>query len=136
MGRNICGHAHGNARGPIDQQCRKFSGEHRRFFYGFIIIGDEFHGLFFKISQHLVGELAHTDFRITHGSRRITVHRPEIALAVHQGITQGEVLGHANNGIIHRRITVGVIFTNNITHDTGRFLIGFIPVIVKLLHGI
>jgi len=136
VGRHICGHAHGNARGPVDQQCRKFCREYRGFFQGFIIVGDEFYGLFFKIGQHLVRELAHTDFRITHGRRRVAVHGAEIALAVHQGITQGEVLGHADNGVIHGSVPVGVVFTNNITHDTGRFFIGFIPVIMQLLHGV
>ncbi len=29
-----------------------------------------------------------------------------------------------------------MIFTNNITHNTGGLLIGFVPVITQLLHGI
>ena len=28
-----------------------------------------------------------------------------------------------------------MVFTNHITHHTGRFLVGFVPVVVQLAHG-
>ncbi len=135
VGRNIGGHPNGNTRRAIDQKRRQPGGHHRGFFHGFIVIGDPVHGLFFKVSQHLMGHFFHADFSVPHGCRGITIHGTKISLAIHQGIAHGKILGHADNGVIHRRVAVGMILTNDITHHTGGFLIRFIPVVVQLTHG-
>ncbi len=50
-------------------------------------------------------------------------------------MTHGEVLRHAYDGVIHRTISVRVVFTDDIADDTRRLLVRFIPVIAQFMHG-
>ena len=60
---------------------------------------------------------------------------PKFALAVYQGVAHGKVLGHAHQGVVHRRVAVGVIFTDNVTDYTGRLFVGLVVVVFQLAHG-
>ena len=44
-------------------------------------------------------------------------------------------LRHTHDGVVHRAVAVGVVFTDHITHDTGRLFIRAVPVVVELVHG-
>ena len=57
-------------------------------------------------------------------------------MPVHKRIAGGKILRHTNGGIINGRITVGVIFTQNVPDDTGRFLIRFIRKHTRFIHGV
>ena len=83
-----------------------------------------------------MGDLRHTDFRITHRCGGVAVDRTEVTLAIYQHVTQGEWLRHTYNGVIHGSITMRVVFTDYVTNDTGRFFIGFVPVIAQYVHGV
>ncbi len=79
--------------------------------------------------------LRETNLGVTHGGRVVAVHRAEVALTVHQHVAQGEILSHANDGVVHSGIAVGVVLTNDIAHDTSRLFIRPIPVVVEFVHG-
>jgi len=49
-------------------------------------------------------------------------------------MTQRKVLRHAHDGVVHRAVTVRVIFTNHVTDDTRRLLVRAIPVVIQLMH--
>ena len=136
VGRNVGGHAHSDPGGSIDEQGRHLGWQHRGFLQGFIVVGDEVHRILFDIPQHFHGDLAHPHFRVPHGSRRIPVHRTEVPVAVHHQIPGGEILGQTHDGIVHRRIPMGMVFTQNIAHDTGGFFIGLVGQHPCLIHGI
>jgi hypothetical protein len=40
-------------------------------------------------------------------------------LAVDQGVTHGEVLGHAHHRVVDRRVAVGVVLPHDLTDDGG-----------------
>ena len=135
VGRDIGGHAHGDAGGAVDQQV----GHPRRHdvgnALGAVVVVHIVDGFLVQIGQQLVGDLGHAHFGVTHGGGGVAVDGTEVALPVHQHVAQGERLGHADNGVVHSGIAVGVIFTNYITHHTGGLFIGFIPVVAELVHG-
>ena len=83
---NIGGHAHSDARRTVDQKIGDLSRQYGRLCHGFIIIGGEINGLLVQILQHFMGQTHHSDFRIPHGCRWISIHRPEVSLAVYQRI--------------------------------------------------
>ena len=87
------------------------------------------------MGKEFVCDLCKPDFGVTHGRRVVAVDRAEIALAVHQHMAHGKILGHADDGVINRLVTVGVVFADNVTHNTCRLLVGSVPVIVELMHG-
>ena len=133
--RNIGGHADGNTCRAIDQQIGQFAGQYQRLFLAAVVVGAEIDGFLVDIAQHFVRDFRQANFGISHGCSAVTIHRSEVALAIYQHVAQREILGHANDGVIHRKVAVRVVFTNHVAHDTGRLFVGSIPVVVELVHG-
>ena len=57
-------------------------------------------------------------------------------MTVCQHVAHGKILCHADNRIIYRAITVRVIFTKNLAHNTGRLLVWLAGGHACLLHSI
>ena len=136
VGRYVGGHADGDAGGAVDQQVGKLGGEDRRLQQLVVVVGRHADGFLVQVGQELVGELAQADLGVTHGCRRIAVHRTEVALAVHQHVAQREVLGHAHDGVVGRRIAMGVVLADHVADDAGRFLVGLVVVVAHVVHGV
>jgi hypothetical protein len=47
-------------------------------------------------------------------------------MSINEGRSHGKILRHPHQGIIHRSVTVGVIFTQYLPHHTGAFSKGAI----------
>jgi len=77
----------------------------------------------------------HANFGITHRRCRVAVNRTEVALAVNKGVAHGEVLGHTNDGVIDRRIAMGMVLTDDVTDNASRFLVRLVVVVVQFIHG-
>ena len=135
VGRDVGGHAHGDPRGSVDEQARQPGRQHGRLGERFVVVGRVVDGLLLQVRQHLMGDLGHSDFRVPHGGGAVAVDGAEVALAVHEGVAEGEILGHAHDGIVDGRVPVGMIFTDDVTDDAGGFLVGFVPVVFQLVHG-
>ena len=135
VGRNVGSHAHGNTGGTIHQQVGHPGGQNLGNPLGTVVVIDEIDRFLVQVRQQGVGDLLHADLGVTHGSRVVTVDGTEVTLAINQRIPQGERLGHTYDGVVYRRVTVGVVFTDNITHHTGGLLIGLVPVVVQFGHG-
>src|SRR5690606_7862775 len=86
VGRNIGGHAHGNAGGAIDQQVGNAGGQDVGDFFLAVVVVDPVDRLLVQVRQQLVGELGHADFRVPHGGGAVAVDGAEVALAVHQHV--------------------------------------------------
>ncbi len=82
-----------------------------------------------------MGQAFHADFRVTHGSRGIAVNGTKISLTIHQRVSQGKILRHTYNSVIHGCIAVRMVLTDDIADDAGGFFIRFVPVVTQLVHG-
>ncbi len=136
MGRDVGRHAHGNAAGPVDQQIGEAGRQDRRFLRRIVIVGLEIDCVFVDIVQKGIGRPVEARFGIAHGRRGIAVHGAEIALAIHQHQPHGEILGHADHGIVDRRIAMGVVFAHDVAHGARRLAVGAVPVVPGLLHRV
>ena len=136
MGRNIGGHAHRDARRAVDQQIGEPGRQHKGLLHFVVVVGDKIHGILFDIAEHIGRQLGHTGFGITVSRRRIAVHAAEVAVAVHQRIAQGEILGQTHQGIVHRSIAMGMVPAQHIAHGGGRFPVGLVRRQVVLVHGV
>ena len=136
MRRNIGGHTHRNSRGSIYQQIGEAGGKHGRLLLRLVKVGNKVHGVFINIRQHLHRDLAEPGLRITHGGGSVSVHRTEISVAVHKGISGRPLLGHIYQRSVDGAVSMGMIFTHCITHDTGAFSVGFVRSIIQFYHGI
>ena len=121
-------------RRAVDQQIRQPRGQHQRLFLRAVVVGPEVHRLLVDIGQHFMGDLGETDFRVTHGRGAVAVNGAEVPLTIYQHVAQREILRHAHNRVVHRAVAVRVVLTNHVTHDTRRFLVWAIPVVVELMH--
>jgi hypothetical protein len=117
--RYIGRHAHGDTGRPVDQQVRDPRREHGRFAFGLVVVRDEIDGLLVDIGDQLVGDACHAHLGVTHGGRRVAIHRAEISLAIDQHIAQREWLGHAHDRIVDGRVPVRVVFTDDVADDAG-----------------
>ena len=134
--RDIGGHADRDPRAAVDQQVGQARGQHRRLGFRLVVVRNEIDRVLADIRQQLVGELVHAHFGITHGRRCVAIDRAEVALTVDQDIPHGEVLGHAHDRVVNGRIPVRVILTDHVADYAGRFLVGLVPVVGQLGHGI
>ena len=130
--RHVGGHAHGDAAGAVDDQQRNLRGQHRGLGDRIVEVERPVDRLLVDVGHHLVGDLLHTGLGVTHGGRRVAVHRSEVTLAVDQRVTHRPVLGQTHHGVVDRRVAVGVELTEYVADDTGRLTGGLVGVEVEL----
>ena len=99
-----------------------------------VVVFNEINRLFFEVSQQRMRQLGHANFGVSHRCRRITIDRAKITLTVNERIAQRERLRHSHNRIVNRRVTVRMVFTDNVTDDTSGLFVCLIPVVVELIH--
>ena len=133
--RDIGGHAHRDARGAVDQQVGDAAGQDRGLLLLVVVVRDEIDGLLVDVLQQGPGDLGHAALGVPIGRRRVAVHRAEVALAVDEHVAQREGLGHAHQGVVGRRIAVGVVLTEDVTDHAGALDVGSVPDRVALVHG-
>src|SRR6185436_15526771 len=75
-----------------------------------------------------------TYFRISHGSRTITILATKITLTIYQQVTHAPILGHTHHGIINRFVAVWVIFTKHLSYDTSGFLMRPVKIVTQFVH--
>ena len=136
MGRNVGGHAHGDASGAIDQQVWKPGWQNLRLLAAVVVVGNKVDRILIDIRQHFRGDFAHSGFRITVGGRRVAVHGTEISMAVHQGIVHGEILGQTDQGVVNGRVAVRMVTAQHVADGGGALFIGLIRSQAILILGI
>ena len=134
--RNVGRHTYRDTGRTVHQQVRNFGRHDVRNLFGAVVVIDEINRFFFQVSHQLMGDFRHTDFRITHRRCGVAIDRTKVTLTIYQHVAQGEWLRHTNNGVVNGGITMRVVFTDYVTNDTGRFFIGFIPVVAQYVHGV
>ena len=117
MGRNLGRHAYGNTLGTVDQDIGNLGRQNRWFLQRVIVVGDKIDGFLVQIGNDFLVKFGHPGLGIPHSRRGITIHGTKVTLAVNQRIAQRKILGHTDQGIVGRRIAMGMILTNDITDD-------------------
>src|SRR5882672_9605207 len=134
--RDVGRHAHGDARGAVDQQV----GNARRQDGGLallaIVVRREIDRLLVDVEQHLGGDLVQPAFGIAIGRCRVAVHRAEIALAVDQRVAHGEILRHAHQRLVGRGVAVRVVLAQHFADNARAFHVRPVPGVVRLVHRV
>ena len=115
--RDFRSHADGDALGTVDEQV----GVRRRKNLGLlglsVEIGLEVDGLFIEIAQQLFSSLGHSTFGVPVRSGVIPVHTTKVALTVDQQVPHIPRLRHANERVVHRGVSVGMVLLEHLTDD-------------------
>ena len=61
---------------------------------------------------------------ITHGRRRVAIHGTEVALTINERVAHGEILRHADQGVVDRGVAVRVQLTHDVADHARGFLGG------------
>jgi hypothetical protein len=136
MGRDVGGHADGNAARAVDQQVRDPRRKDDGLQLLLVIVRLEIDGVLVDIGQQGRGSGGHAGLGVSHRGRHIAVDRAEIALAVDQHQPHREGLGHAYQGHIDRCVAVRVEPAQHIAHDPRTFGIGAIRRHLQVMHRI
>ena len=136
MGRDVGGHADGNALAAVDQEVREPAGQDAGFLLGLVKVGVPVDGILVDVGEHFHRHLAHTGLGVPVSSGGVAVHRTEVTLAIHQRVAEGEILSQANHGVVDRRVAVGVVRAQHRTDGVGGFAVGVAGIVAALVHGI
>ena len=136
VGRDVGGEAHRDARGPVDEQVREPARQQVRLLQGVVEVQGVVHRVEVDVPQKLHGRVGHAGLGVPHGGGGVPVDGAEVAVAVHQGQTHGEGLGHVDHGLIDGAVPVGVVFAQAVAHDAGALSMGLVRGEPQLQHGV
>ena len=136
VGRDVGGHADGDARRAVDQQVGQPGGEHPGLLAALVEVRVPVRDLLVDVAEHLARELRHSGLGVAVGRGGIAVHGAEVAVALHQRVAHGEVLGHAHHGVVDRRVAVGMVAAQHVAHAGGGLLEGLVGGQAVLIQGI
>ena len=134
--RHIGSHTYGYTCGSVDQQIREARRQHYRLLARIVVCGDKIYGIIIDIREHFFAQTCQAYLCITHSGSAGSVNITEVAVAVYQGVAHRPVLGKAYHRSVYGRVSVGVIFTHNLAHAVGRFLMGFVIRVAHCVHTI
>ena len=123
VGRDVGGHAHGDALAAVDQQVGEPGGQHRGLEELARVVVGEVDGVLVDGGQQLHGQRGQPALRVAR-RRRLEVGRAVVAVEVDQGMAQAERLGHAHQGVVDRRVAVGVVLGHDLAGDARALDVG------------
>ena len=117
--RHVRRHAHSDPGGTVHQEIGHTAREDERLLGRVVEVGNEVDGVPVDIGQELLGEGCQPTFGVAVGGRRIPVDRSEVSLPVDQRIADVPLLREPHEGVVHRRVAVGVVALQDLADDAG-----------------
>jgi hypothetical protein len=137
VGRNVGGHAHGDALRAVDKEVGEAGGQDHRLFVGPVVVGDEVHRLLVDAGQQLERQRGQPAFGVAHGRRSfVRPGAPEVAVAVDERVAQAEVLDHPDQRVVDGHVTVRVIGPHDLAHHLGALGVGSVRPQVLAVHRV
>ena len=115
--RDVRRHADGDAGAAVAEQVREAGRQHGRLLARAVVVRHEVHRLVLDVGEQLRGDLGHPRLGVARRGRRVAVHRAEIALALDERVAHDEILRHAREGLVDRRVAVRVIIAVRVADD-------------------
>ena len=134
--RNVGRHAHGDSRGAVDEQVGEAGRQDQRFAARAVVVRGEVDRVHVEVAQHLGGDPGQPGLGVAHGGGRVVVDGAEVALAVDQLVAHRELLRHADQRVVDRRVPVGVIVAHHLADDLGALGIGARRPEAELVHRV
>ena len=136
VGRDVGGHADGDAVRAVDQQVREARRQHRRLLQRLVVVGLEVDRLLVQVTQKLHSRLVEARLGVTHGSGGVAVDGAEVAVAVDERQAQAEGLGQAHHGVVHGVVAMGMVLADHVADGTGRLHVRLVRRVAGLVHGV
>ena len=129
--RDVRRHTDGDAGAAVDQEVRNLRRQDGRLELLVVVVRLPIDGLFVDVGEHLAGEPAHPALGVAVGGRWIAIDRAEVALAVDEHVAHREVLSHADERVVDRRIAMRVILADDVADDARALHVRPVPRVVQ-----
>ena len=136
VGGDVGGHTYGNAISAIDQEVGNLGGHDGWFLQGVIEVVDHVDGLFLKVVHRALSHLGEAALGVTHGSWRVAIDRPEVALPVDELVAHVPILPHAHQSPVYGTVAMGMVFAQDLANDTRAFLVRFVARVANARHSV
>jgi hypothetical protein len=134
--RNVGRHANRDSAGAVGQQIGEGRRQNGRLLLALVVVRLELDGFLVDVREQRLCRGSEARLSVAHGSRRIAVHRAEIALPGNERQAHGEILRHADHGIVDRAVAVRLILAHHVADDARGFAEGPRRVVAAFLHGV
>ena len=121
MRRHIGSHTHSDTRRSIHEQIRHSCRQHSRLLQSVVEVILKINSLLIQIDKHIFSNTLQPRLGVTHSRRTVAVNRTEVTLPVNKRISHSPLLSQTHHCEINGRVSVRVILTEHLTHDTSRF---------------
>ncbi len=119
---DVRGHPDGDPSGAVDEKVGDGGRENGGLGCAFLVIGYEVDSVLVDVLDHFLGDGEKAAFGVPVGGGRVAIDGAEVALAFDQGIPHDPGLGEADEGVVDRCVTVGVVILQNFPDDPGAFI--------------
>ena len=117
--RDVRRHADRDAARPVHEEVREFGGQDRRLSHRAIEVVHPVDRFLVDVLEELLGDLREAALGIPH-RRGFVLRAAPVSLAVDERVAQREVLHHAGEGVVDRRVAVRMVPPERVSDDAGR----------------
>ena len=134
--RDVGCHAHGDAVRTVYQQVRSRSREVLGLFRRVVVVRPEVHRVHVDVFQQRFRVGREARLGVAHGRRRVAVDRAEVPLAGDQQLAHAELLRHADQGVVNRRVAVRMVLAHHLADDASALARRSVRAQALLAHGV
>ena len=117
--RDVGRHADRDAGRAVDEQVREARRQDQRLLVVAVVGRGEVDRVLVEVAQHLHRQAREPRLRVAHGRRGVVVDGAEVPLPVDERVAHGEVLRHAHERVVDRRVAVRVVLAHHVADDRG-----------------
>ena len=136
MRRDVGRHADRDAAGSVDQQIGKARRQDDRLFFLLVIVRPEVDGVVVEIVEQRDRDRGEPGFGVALRRGRIAIDRAEIALAIDERRAHREILRHAHERVVDRKLAVRMIFADHVADGARRLVVSAVGGEIVLAHRI
>ena len=136
VGRNGRRHTHRYAVRTVDEKVGKARGKHDGLFARVVEVGIEVHRALVNVADHLQRDPGKTRFGVTVRRGGIAVHGAEVAVPVHEGTADGEILRETDHCVVDGDVAVGVVFAQHFADHHSALAVRLVGSEPQLAHGV
>ena len=120
----------------VDDEVGDARGEDGGLEGGLVVVGGEVDGVGVDVGEHFAGDAGEAGLGVTHGGGWVAVDGAEVALAVYEGVAEGEGLREADHGVVDGGVAVGVVVAHDVADDLGGLGVLLVELEAHLLHAV
>ena len=134
--RDVGRHADRDAACAIDKQIGKARRQNDRLELLLVIVRLEVDGILVEVVEHRHRDGREARLGVALRRGRIAIDRAEIALPVDERRAHREVLRHAHQGVVDRKLAVRMILADHVADGARRLVVGPVGREIELAHRI